>query len=141
MDCQDLRATQYVDNAPFIPLINPLADSLPPAPSFSVPKTQNEFDTIAERLQTSFLVYVGSRLSLSQLKELRQVHESTGVPVIVIDASVMPDILSSFGRAPPFFCNMYKHRVMRFLTCEPTRRNVESFAVSNRQWRGTTLRA
>jgi hypothetical protein len=141
MECQDLRATQYVDNAPFIPLIKPLADSLPPAPSFVVARNQNEFEIIAGRLQTSFLVYVGWRVSAPQLDELRQVHESTGVPLIVVDASLMPDILSAFGQAPPFFCKMYKHRVMRFLTCEPTRKNVESFAVSDRQWRGTTLRA
>jgi hypothetical protein len=139
MECQDMRLTRYTDGPDHIPLVNQFAGSLPPLPPTNVflPKTQSEFDSISERLPTSFLLYVADNVTSVHVRELA----TLGVPTVIIDLAYMPHILYSFGHEAPFFANMYKHRVMRFLECAPTEKNLRSFALSNRQWRDVQLRA
>ena len=139
MECQDMRLSRYTDGPDLIPLVNQFAGSLPPLPASNVflPKTQAEFDSISERLPTSFLLYVAANITSVHVRELATLE----VPTVIIDLAYMPHILYSFGREPPFFANMYKHRVMRFLECAPTEKNLRSFALSNRQWRDVKLRA
>jgi hypothetical protein len=139
MECQDMRLTRYTDGPEYVPLVAQLPGSLPPPPPGHVylPQTQGEFDSISERLPTSFLLYVAQNVPPLHVQELASLQ----VPVIIIDLAVIPDIWRAFNHKPPFFANMYKHRVMRYLECEPTQQNLLSFALSARQWRGVRLRA
>ncbi len=134
-----MRLTRYTDGPGHIPLINQFAGSLPSLPDCKVflPKSQAEFDTISERLPTSFLLYVAPKVSELHIQELSTLQ----VPTVIIDLTYMPDILYCFGRAAPFFAKMYKHRVMRYLECAPTEKNLRSFALSDKQWRDVVLRA
>lgn len=141
MDSQDLRSSPYTDGVPPPPLINPLIGSLPEPPTCAVhtPKTQAEFDSLAIRFQSSFLVYVAHNVPPLHVQELALVHEATRVPCVVLDAALMPNVELGFGRRGPFFGKMYKRQLLRFMDCEPTFKNICSFAKSGRQWRGVAL--
>jgi hypothetical protein len=141
MDSQDLRLSPYTDGVPPQPLINPLIGSLsdPPPCAVHTPKTQAEFDSLAIRIPTFFLVYVARDVPPLHIQELALVHDATRVPCVVLDAKLMPNIEIGFGRMGPFWGKMYKHQLLRFMDCEPTFKNICSFAKSERQWRGMAL--
>ena len=136
-------SSRYTDGEAPPPLICPLPSSLPEPPPRAVylPQTQAEFDILAQRLPVSFLVYVARDVPPNHIQELSRVHETTRVPVVVLDTRLMPQIPFGFGGRDHFMGKMYKHKLLRFLDREQTFKNVCSFAVSNRQWRGTTLHA
>lgn len=141
MESQDMRLSRYTDGPAYTELTLPLAGSLPSPPPSVVymPRTVQEFDTITRRLPTSFLLYVAPCVTEAHYQELVDVHHTTRVPVVVVNLEWVPELTTAFGR-PPLFAKMYQHRLLRYLDRAPTRSNVCSFAVSERQWRAQTLR-
>ena len=141
MDSQDLCASRYTDGVAPPPLMCQLPSSLPEPPPCAVhlPKTQSEFDVLAQRLPVSFLVYVAHNVPPNHIQELARVNEATRVPVVVLDTKLMPQIPFGFGGRYHFIGKMYKLKLLRFLECEPTFKNMCSFATSDRRWRGTSL--
>jgi hypothetical protein len=143
MQTQDMRLSRYTDGPAYEELTIPLAGSLqsPEPCAVYIPRTPEEFDAIAQRLPTSFLVYVAPYLTPAHEEELAALHRETKVPVVVANLELVPELATAFGKRAPLFAKMYKLRVLRFLEREPTRSNVCSFAVSERQWRAQSLRA
>lgn len=141
MDSQDLRLTRGTDGTRPPPLINQLPGSLTPAPACAVhtPRTQQEFDSLAIHLPSSFLVYVAHQVPTHHIQELGTVHEATRVACVVLDSSLMPQIEFGFAKRGPFFAKMYKRQLLRFLDREPTFANLCSFAKSDRQRRAISL--
>jgi hypothetical protein len=143
MQSQDMRCSRYTDGQDYEELKVPLPGSLLPPPPCAVymPASQQEFDSITQRIPTSFLLYVTPNLTVQHQRELEQVHRDCGVPVVVANLRLVPSLTPAFGRCAPFFAKMYQHRVLRFLDREPTHSNLCSFATSDRQWRSVSLRA
>lgn len=141
MDSQNLCASRYTDGEAPPPLVLQLPSSLPEPPPCAVylPQTEAEFDVLAQRLPVSFLVYVARDVPPNHIQELGRVNETTRVPVVVLDTKLMPQIPLGFGGRDRFIGKMYKHKLLRFLECEQTFKNVCSFATSDRKWRGTSL--
>ena len=141
MDSQDLRLTAFTDGVRPPPIINQMPGSLtePPPCAVHTPHTQQEFDTLAVRLPTSFLVYVADQMPFNHVQELRAVHEATRVPMVALNSRLMPEIEIGFGRRGPFVAKMYKRKLLRFLDREATFENLYSFAKSDRQQRAVTL--
>lgn len=143
METHDMRHSRYTDGPEYVELEMPLAGSLLPPPPCGVymPRSETEFDTITQRIPTSFLLYVAPYVTAAHQQELEQVHLDSRVPVVVANLELVPSLAVAFGRRAPFFAKMYQHRVLRFLEREATRSNLCSFATSDRQWRAQSLRA
>lgn len=136
MNSQDMRNSRYTDGPPDSVITTQPVGSLPPPPTgVMFPTTRYEFESYATRIWTPFVVYVATSITPEQKYELSELAHETAVPVIGIDVDLMPDLFYAFGRNPPLFIKMYKHRVMRYLDVEPTMPSVKQFTISDRQWR------